>query len=809
MIKNDLFSELQERNLIAQTTNIEQVKNLINNGKANFYVGIDPTANSLHIGHLLILTFIKRLIEHGNHAIIVIGGGTGYIGDPTNKENMRPMLTTKEIKNNCKSIKKQIKRYLKKNVIILNNSKWLSKLNYIDFLRKIGIHFNVNEMLKAECYQQRMKKGLTFLEFNYMLMQAYDFYYLVNKYHCNLQIGGNDQWSNMLAGIDIIKKISNQSVNILTTNLLLTSNNTKMGKTSEGTIWLDKNKTNEITFQQYWRNIKDDDLTNCFKWLSFKPINEIKNKLQEISKKNFKYKENREVTIPKINCLKKELSDEMTDLFKQINQTIFKKLLSIFKKKTITIIDFCEKDKSITLIELLTQFFINNDVKENTKKESICINIKIAKSFIKNKQIKVNNEIITNSDFKLDKLIKKHDLLKIDNSFSEFNIKIKKVEFNKLKKENRIRFYEKLKNQIIKNHFDLEYIFNSLPTFFLKNENEKVINNMIDNIVNKIMEKTYDHYLEKEPTEIIYSMMLNCINTFKKNGFSLPDKVSLLLEEHYFRILAHEGQIEEKDFDGILSAQPATLRIRTFVGCPATYSRPIPFKAYRYGQDFDYDGTYMKLIPLFPNNNHKKNSIDHHINKLIYEKLKKSFPIMNYLTEKFLNEQNLNSFMETKIMNIQFIKNLYLLCRLCRQKTNNIIFCDPIILILFMKNMTKNIYFFNRIKNDEKFKHNFYQTIENILNIHTHDCCYEIFIYSLLKFIENETQKLKLKNYKEEIENIYMQECRKQKQYKYINLDKSYEEEILQIKNDLLTFIEKQNMKDKINKIMNENNQNN
>ena len=274
----NIFEELKQRQLIAQITNEEEVKNLINSGNARFYIGFDPTADSLHVGHFMALCLMKRLQMAGNKPVVLIGGGTGHIGDPSGRTDMRSMMNKETIDHNCECFKRQMERFIEfgeDKAIMVNNADWLLKLNYIELLREVGSCFSVNNMLRAECYKQRMEKGLSFLEFNYMIMQAYDFYYLNEHYNCNLQFGGDDQWSNMLAGSDLIRKKTGKDAHSMTITLLLNSQGKKMGKTASGAVWLDKNKTSVYDFYQYWRNVEDDDVIKCLRMLTFLPLEEI------------------------------------------------------------------------------------------------------------------------------------------------------------------------------------------------------------------------------------------------------------------------------------------------------------------------------------------------------------------------------------------------------------------------------------------------------------------------------------------------------------------------------------------------------
>ena len=273
-----IFEELQQRQLIAQITNEKEVKELINSGSARFYIGFDPTADSLHVGHFMALCLMKRLQMAGNKPIVLIGGGTGHVGDPSGRSDMRSMMTKETIEHNCECFKKQMERFIEfgeDKAIMVNNADWLLKLNYVELLRDIGACFSVNNMLRAECYKQRMEKGLSFLEFNYMIMQAYDFYYLNEHYNCNLQFGGDDQWSNMLAGSDLIRRKTGRDAHSMTITLLMNSQGKKMGKTASGAVWLDKNKTSVYDFYQYWRNVEDDDVLKCIRMLTFLPLDEI------------------------------------------------------------------------------------------------------------------------------------------------------------------------------------------------------------------------------------------------------------------------------------------------------------------------------------------------------------------------------------------------------------------------------------------------------------------------------------------------------------------------------------------------------
>ncbi len=273
-----IYDELVARGLIAQVTNKEEIESMINEGKATFYIGFDPTADSLHVGHFMALCLMKRLQMAGNRPVVLIGGGTGHIGDPSGRTDMRSMMTTETINHNCDCFRKQMERFIEfgdDKAIMVNNADWLLSLNYVELLREVGACFSVNRMLSAECYRQRMEKGLSFLEFNYMIMQAYDFYHLFQNYGCNMQFGGDDQWSNMLAGTELIRRKLGKDAHAMTITLLLNSEGKKMGKTASGAVWLDPNKTSPFEFYQYWRNVGDSDVLKCIRMLTFLPLEEI------------------------------------------------------------------------------------------------------------------------------------------------------------------------------------------------------------------------------------------------------------------------------------------------------------------------------------------------------------------------------------------------------------------------------------------------------------------------------------------------------------------------------------------------------
>ena len=273
-----IYEELQARGLIAQVTNEPEIREMVNNGKATFYIGFDPTADSLHVGHFMALCLMKRLQMAGNRPVVLVGGGTGYIGDPSGRSDMRSMMTPETIQHNCDCFKKQMERFIdfgEGKAIMVNNADWLLNLNYIELLREVGACFSVNNMLRAKCYEQRMEKGLSFLEFNYMIMQSYDFYHLFQHYGCNMQFGGDDQWSNMLGGTELIRRKLGKDAHAMTITLLTDSQGHKMGKTAGNAVWLDPNKTSPYDFYQYWRNVGDSDVLKCIRMLTFLPLEQI------------------------------------------------------------------------------------------------------------------------------------------------------------------------------------------------------------------------------------------------------------------------------------------------------------------------------------------------------------------------------------------------------------------------------------------------------------------------------------------------------------------------------------------------------
>ena len=321
-----IYEELEARGLIAQVTDKEEIRELINNGGARFYIGFDPTADSLHVGHFMALCLMKRLQLAGNKPIVLLGGGTGYVGDPSGRTDMRSMMSPETIQKNCECFLKQISKFIEfgdDKAIVVNNADWLLKLNYIELLRDVGACFSVNNMLRAECYKQRMEKGLSFLEFNYMIMQSYDFYYLNSHYGCNMQFGGDDQWSNMLFGTDLIRKKTGKDAYALTITLLMNSQGKKMGKTANGAVWLDPNKTSPFDFYQYWRNIDDEDVYRCLRMLTFLPVDEI-NLMEEKFKSegNAKDVNNAKITLA-YELTKMVHGEEEADKAKSAAQALF------------------------------------------------------------------------------------------------------------------------------------------------------------------------------------------------------------------------------------------------------------------------------------------------------------------------------------------------------------------------------------------------------------------------------------------------------------------------------------------------------
>ena len=369
-----IYEELQARGLIAQVTDEPLIRDLINNGKATFYIGFDPTADSLHVGHFMALCLMKRLQEAGNKPIALIGGGTAMIGDPSGRNDMRSMMTKETINHNVECFKKQMSRFIDfsdDKALLVNNADWLLDLNYVDLLREVGPHFSVNRMLTAECYKQRMEKGLSFLEFNYMIMQSFDFYTLYQKYGCNLQFGGDDQWSNMLGGTELIRRKLGKDAYAMTITLLLNSEGKKMGKTQKGAVWLDPEKTSPYEFFQYWRNVDDADVIKCLKMLTFLPLSEIEKM------------ENWEGS--QLNEAKEILAYELTALVhgKEEAEKAKESARSVFgagdasNMPTATVDDDCFKDGEVDLITLLVAGGLcqtRSDARRNIEQGGVTVN---------------------------------------------------------------------------------------------------------------------------------------------------------------------------------------------------------------------------------------------------------------------------------------------------------------------------------------------------------------------------------------------------------------------------------------------------
>ena len=369
-----IYEELQARGLIAQVTDEPLIRDLINNGKATFYIGFDPTADSLHVGHFMALCLMKRLQEAGNKPIALIGGGTAMIGDPSGRNDMRSMMTKETINHNVECFKKQISRFIDfsdDKALLVNNADWLLDLNYVDLLREVGPHFSVNRMLTAECYKQRMEKGLSFLEFNYMIMQSFDFYTLYQKYGCNLQFGGDDQWSNMLGGTELIRRKLGKDASAMTITLLLNSEGKKMGKTQKGAVWLDPEKTSPYEFFQYWRNVDDADVIKCLKMLTFLPLSEIEKMA------NWEGSQ--------LNEAKEILAYELTALVhgKEEAEKAKESARSVFgagdasNMPTATVDDDCFKDGEVDLITLLVAGGLcqtRSDARRNIEQGGVTVN---------------------------------------------------------------------------------------------------------------------------------------------------------------------------------------------------------------------------------------------------------------------------------------------------------------------------------------------------------------------------------------------------------------------------------------------------
>lgn len=369
-----IYEELQARGLIAQVTDEPLIRDLINNGKATFYIGFDPTADSLHVGHFMALCLMKRLQETGNKPIALIGGGTAMIGDPSGRNDMRSMMTKETINHNVECFKKQMSRFIDfsdDKALLVNNADWLLDLNYVDLLREVGPHFSVNRMLTAECYKQRMEKGLSFLEFNYMIMQSFDFYTLYQKYGCNLQFGGDDQWSNMLGGTELIRRKLGKDASAMTITLLLNSEGKKMGKTQKGAVWLDPEKTSPYEFFQYWRNVDDADVIKCLKMLTFLPLSEIEKMA------NWEGSQ--------LNEAKEILAYELTALVhgKEEAEKAKESARSVFgagdasNMPTATVDDDCFKDGEVDLITLLVAGGLcqtRSDARRNIEQGGVTVN---------------------------------------------------------------------------------------------------------------------------------------------------------------------------------------------------------------------------------------------------------------------------------------------------------------------------------------------------------------------------------------------------------------------------------------------------
>ncbi|MCL2249689.1 MAG: tyrosine--tRNA ligase [Oscillospiraceae bacterium] len=343
-----LYEELKARGLVAQVTNEEEISKMINEGKATFYIGFDPTADSLHVGHFMALSFMKRLQMAGNKPIALVGGGTGVVGDPSGRTDLRDMMTMETIEHNCECMKKQMEKFIDFSdgkAMMVNNADWLMDLNYMEFLREYGRHFSVNRMLAADCYKSRMEKGLSFLEFNYMILQSYDFLELFQRYNCNMQFGGDDQWSNMLAGTELIRRKLGEDAHALTITLLLNSEGDKMGKTARGAVWLDPNKTTPYDFYQYWRNVADADVINCLKLLTFLPMDLIW--------------EMDTWTGAKLNAAKESLAFELTalvhgtEIAEQVHDTS-KKLFESGGAADMPTVELAENDFEDDYIDILT-----------------------------------------------------------------------------------------------------------------------------------------------------------------------------------------------------------------------------------------------------------------------------------------------------------------------------------------------------------------------------------------------------------------------------------------------------------------------
>ena len=347
-----VFEELKARGLIAQCTDEEEIRELVDNGKATFYIGFDPTADSLHVGHFMALCLMKRLQMAGNKPVVLIGGGTGMIGDPSGRSDLRKVLTKEDIRHNCDCFRKQMSRFIdfsEGKAIMVDNADWLLDLNYVDLLREVGACFSVNNMLRAECYKQRMANGLSFLEFNYMIMQSYDFYYLYQHYGCNMQFGGDDQWSNMLGGTELIRRKLGKDAYAMTIRLLLNSEGKKMGKTASGAVWLDPNKTSPFDFYQYWRNVGDADVLKCIRMLTFLPIEQIE---EMANWEGAKLNEAKDVLAYELTSLVH--GEEEANKAREASRALFSGAGSLDNKPTAELTDADFIDGTITFVNILS-----------------------------------------------------------------------------------------------------------------------------------------------------------------------------------------------------------------------------------------------------------------------------------------------------------------------------------------------------------------------------------------------------------------------------------------------------------------------
>lgn len=744
----NLFDELKQRGLIKQTTNESEVKELINNGKACFYVGIDPTASSLHIGHLIVLTFVKRLIQNGNKAIIVIGGGTSLIGDPSNKNDMRKMLSNKDIKQNCKLLKKQLKKIFSGlKITILNNDKWLSKQKFLDFIRQIGIFFNINEMIKADCYQQRINNGLTFLEFSYMLLQAYDFYYLNKKYGCNLQIGGNDQWCNMLAGVNIIKKNSGVNINVLTIKLLTDSNGNKMGKTENGAIWLDQDKISEEIYKNFWINIPDNDLFNYIKMLSFE-------KLEEIAKKEKEFQSNH--NIENINKAKEEFANEMLKYRIKIFKfsDLFKKIKKIFQSKKNNDILFCnfyKNDDNISVREILVQ-----SKKYQNKKEVL--------NLIRNKKILVNDKVIDNYNYQLNE----NDIVIVDN---KYQFKIKKVDFKDLDVETKKNFCQKLMIRIENKNFDWDQKFKesfSDAIYFFKKNSEEKKEKIYEIFIEKILKNYFDINFEKKSFNLFFldEKSFDHLKLFKNFYYEI-EKNNYLFDEEKSKECKNINEIIKKKIKGLKPNfivdffHQEILNVNIFEMIENFYQDNednfIQFLHDLIGRDFPvYTNPVSDVLPV-TSKKIKKNA-----DKIIHVD---NIPVVLIAIFKF------------------FQKNKYFFYHVKNKEKEN-----------FLKKIENNFYswcansviypeIIKTITGKEPYYYEFSNNNKNIIPIEL------IPLILIIVIITKELSYLKNQKYKEEIKITFKREYEKQKEYKYLESD-DFETEVNNYKNNILDFLQ-------------------